>query len=192
MDKYVYVDEVGRGNFYGPCIFCAVCDFDKNIENLAKDSKKTNKQERKTLFDKIKNKVKYKLYYITPQKIDENGLYKEIKSVLNKIVDDFPNHQIIYDGNNNFGFNQIKTVVKADDKIVGVGLASIIAKYHLDKYMKEEHTKHPEYGFASHSGYATKKHIEAVKKFGYLPNHRKSYKIKELEKEKFKKLDNIF
>jgi ribonuclease HII len=191
-NKTIYIDEVGRGNFYGPCIFCVVYDYDNNIINLAKDSKKTTKEEREQLFEQIKNKTKYKLYYIQPSEIDKNGLYKEIKKTLNNIINDFPNYKIIYDGNNNFGFEQIKTIIKADDKIEGVGLASIIAKYHLDQYMKQEHLKYPNYNFMSHSGYATKEHIEAVKKYGYLPNHRKSYKIKELESLKYKKLNDIF
>ena len=120
-------------------------------------------------------------------------MYKEIKNTLNIILNDFQDYnEIIYDGNNNFGFEKIKTIVKADDKIIGVGLASLIAKYHLDEYMEKEHKKYPQYNFISHAGYATKEHIENVKKFGYLENHRKSYKIKELENEKFKKLDDIF
>lgn len=69
----------------------------------------------------------------------------------------------------------IKTIIKGDEKIPAVALASIIAKVSRDKMMEKFHKKYPQYGFNQHKGYGTKKHFKAIKKFGASSIHRKSF-----------------
>jgi ribonuclease HII len=71
----------------------------------------------------------------------------------------------------------IKTITKGDEKIPAIMLASIVAKVSRDRQMFRLHKKYPKYGFDKHKGYATKKHIKAIKKHGRSPMHRKSFKV---------------
>jgi len=73
-----------------------------------------------------------------------------------------------------------KTIIKGDEKIPAIAMASIMAKVSRDKRMRRLHKRYPQYDFINNVGYGTKKHIKAIKKFGPSPIHRKSFKIKEL------------
>lgn len=70
------------------------------------------------------------------------------------------------------------TIIKGDEKIPAIALASIVAKVNRDRYMKKLHKKYPQYDFMNNVGYGTKKHIKALKKFGHSPIHRKSFKVR--------------
>jgi ribonuclease HII len=70
------------------------------------------------------------------------------------------------------------TITKGDEKIPAIMLASIVAKVTRDRMMVKLHKKYPKYAFDRHKGYGTKKHLRAIKKYGRLPIHRKSFKIK--------------
>lgn len=120
---------------------------------------------------------------ISPQKIDKDGLSKSIKEALEEIMIYFKGRKTIYDGKTKFGVESplLETEIKADGKVISVSCASIIAKYNLDLLMETYHKKYPQYGFDTHAGYATKRHIQAVKDYGFLPDHRMSYNVKELE-----------
>ncbi|MDI6717899.1 MAG: ribonuclease HII [Patescibacteria group bacterium] len=75
----------------------------------------------------------------------------------------------------------LKTVVRGDEKIPDIALASIIAKIHRDKYMRKLHKKYPQYEFDIHKGYGTKKHYKKIKKHGVSEIHRKSF-LKKIRK----------
>ena len=181
---YIGIDEVARGNFFGPSLFVG-CDLKvpHNELSFVVDSKKTKKTQRKELYEKIKNKVEFHLVEIPPSTIDKIGLSKAIKGALEEIITHFGDRDYLYDGKTKFNVEnkRLNTLVKADDKVISVSCASIIAKYHLDLKMEEYNKKYPEYGFANNAGYATKQHIEAVKNHGFLKEHRMSYNVKELE-----------
>ena len=66
-------------------------------------------------------------------------------------------------------------IIKGDAKSVSIAAASILAKVTRDRYMEELGEKYPEYGFEKHKGYGTKAHIEAIKKYGITPEHRKTF-----------------
>ncbi len=176
--------EVARGNLFGPSLFVGVSLNAPYTElSFAVDSKTTTKEQRKDLFGKIKDHVEFHMVKIPPQKIDSDGLSKCIKGALDEIAGHFLGRKIVYDGKAKFGceYPLLETEVKADSKVVAVSCASIIAKYHLDLIMEDYHKKYPEYGFNTNAGYGTEKHIEAIKKHGFLPDHRISYNVKELE-----------
>lgn len=180
---YVFIDEAGRGNLAGFCVFCGlVLLSDPHELSFAIDSKKTTKQQRAKWASIIKSKSESIIIKIPAEKIDQIGLSKCISGALEEIKLHFPNKQFLYDGNKTFGVSGIETLVKADALVTGVSCASILAKEQIDLSMEEFDKLYPEYGFCTNAGYGTKKHIEAIKEYGYTPIHRKSYKIKELEK----------
>ncbi len=176
--------ECARGNLAGPCLFVGVSlNVPYSELSFAVDSKTTTKEQRKELYAKIIDSVDYHMVQIPPKKIDSDGLSLCIKDALDKIIKKFDGRKVVYDGKTKFGcdYPLLETEVKADAKVVAVSCASIIAKYNLDLIMEEYHQRWPEYNFIKNSGYATNEHIVAIKKYGYVSIHRKSYKIKELE-----------
>lgn len=157
---------------------------------FADDSKKLSKKQREEMVEKIKNNSEYFIVVTSAKEIDDYGLSSMIKKSLEKIIKHFgENEKYLYDGNKTFGVENknLKTLVKADALVKGVGAASIIAKHTKDTLMLVNHEKYPMYNFVNNSGYATKEHIDAIKKYGYCELHRKSYKIKELEEYENKK-----
>ena len=67
------------------------------------------------------------------------------------------------------------SIIKGDAKSISIAAASVVAKVTRDRMMIELDGKYPEYGFASHKGYPTKKHVEAIQKYGLIEGYRKSY-----------------
>ncbi len=181
-DGYIGIDEVARGNLFGPSLFVGVKLLVPYQElSFAVDSKTTNKAQRAAMVEKIKNGVEYCLIEIPPSDIDSNGLSLCIKGALEQIKEYFGDEKYLYDGNKTFGATDIETLVKADGKVISVSCASIIAKSFLDILFEGYHKEYPLYGFNTNAGYGTAKHIEAIKEYGYTNLHRKSYKIKALE-----------
>ncbi len=68
-----------------------------------------------------------------------------------------------------------RTIVKGDEKFTAIKLASIVAKVTRDKFMNTLHKRYPQYGFAIHKGYGTKRHIAAIKKYGPSETHRATF-----------------
>ena len=176
------IDEAGRGPMAGPLVMAGVV-LKENIEGL-NDSKKLTPKKREALFDEIIDKSIYKIVEVDNKTIDEKGLSFAIKFCLNEIISSLPAERYIFDGNSKFGFD-IETMIKGDSKVAEISAASILAKVTRDRYMIDISKNYPEYGFEKHKGYITKAHIEAVKKYGYSDIHRKSYKIKSLQKSLF-------
>ena len=121
----------------------------------------------------------------TSKDVDELGLSQCLNLGLREIIKHFKNCEFIFDGNSKFGIESLKTMVKADALIKEVSAASILAKHTRDENLKKANEKYPNFEFLSHKGYATQKHIELIKAYGYTEFHRKSYKIKALEKTLF-------
>ena len=90
---------------------------------------------------------------------------------------------LLIDGNRFKPFDDYKyqCIVKGDAKFTSIAAASVLAKTWRDEYMRELALKYPEYGWDRNMGYPTREHIEAIRKFGYTPFHRKSFHVKELE-----------
>lgn len=179
---YIYIDESGRGNLAGEMVFCGLRIIDD--VSFADDSKKLSFKQREEMVEKIKENSDFFTVVTTPQEIDAFGLSAMIKKSLEQIINNFgKDENFLYDGNKTFGVenSNLKTLVKADALVKGVGAASIIAKHTKDMLMKYHHEKFPMYNFLNNAGYATKDHIEAIKKYGQCEIHRKSYKVKELQ-----------
>jgi ribonuclease HII len=178
MSKICGIDEAGRGPIAGPLVMAGVV-LKEEIEGL-NDSKKLSEKRREKLYEEIILKSDYKIVEVSNEKIDEKGLSWAINFCLNEIVNSLDADRYIFDGNSKFGVEILETMVKGDSKVAEISAASILAKVTRDRYMIEIAPLYPNYSFAKHKGYITKKHIAEIEKFGYSNIHRKSYKIKSL------------
>ncbi len=160
-----------------------------------KDSKKLSRKRREVWFKLIKqhSKISYATANISPKIIDKinisqaanlaatralNKLTKKLKTKSYKVFLDgglYLNNRIL---NTRYLILNTKTIIRGDEKIPAISLASIVAKVSRDRIMRKLHKKYPRYDFIHNVGYGTKKHIETIKKHGRLPIHRKSFNIK--------------
>lgn len=176
------IDEVGRGPWAGPLVVGAVVLSGAAIEGLT-DSKKLTKKRREELDLVIRQQASgYGLGWVTPAEIDEIGLSASLVLATKRAVEqvEAPYHEIIIDGTVNFLKETTKgqyvtTMKKADLLVPSVSAASIIAKVARDSYMTEQSLLYPAYGFASHVGYGTAVHSQAIKTHGVTPLHRLSF-----------------
>lgn len=172
------IDEVGRGPFAGPVVTASVIlPKDCNILGI-NDSKKLSEEKRNELFKLIKEQaIEITINMEDNNVIDEiNILQATIKS-MTKNVHSFknkPDYLIVDAVNLDLNIPCI-AMPKADEKSISVAAASIIAKVTRDEYMSQMHLIYPQYKFNINKGYGTKEHIEAIKKYGPCPIHRKSF-----------------
>lgn len=180
------IDEVGRGALAGPVVSCGVFVDSNEFQFLKtlniKDSKLLNHKQRLEIYNRIiEKKIRYSLSFKDNLIINKINILKATLKTFEDIENYFltnKNYFTLVDGNKYFR-NQDDTfelVVKGDSKSIIIGAASIIAKVTRDNiFLTEYENKYPNYGFAKHKGYATKKHIEALKEFGHLEIHRKTF-----------------
>lgn len=176
------IDEAGRGPLAGPVVAAAVILNTDNLDVLdeVNDSKKISENKRNKLFDVVTcNAINYAIVSIDNLVIDDINILNATMLAMNQAVSNLtvkPNFLLI-DGNY-FKNNTIpyRTVVKGDSLSKSIAAASILAKVYRDKWMIEVANKEfPEYHFAKHKGYATKEHIELIKKYGTCKYHRISF-----------------
>jgi ribonuclease HII len=174
------VDEVGRGPLVGAVVAAAVIlDPDKPIEGLA-DSKKLSEKKRQALSIEIKEKaLSWALGRAEAEEIDEINILQASLLAMKRAVEALaikPDHLQI-DGNRcpEMAYS-MEAIIKGDSKIKAISAASIIAKVARDAEMVALDKRYPEYGFAAHKGYPTKKHREALLKYGVIAEHRTSFK----------------
>lgn len=176
-------DEVGRGCLCGPVVAAAVILEDNFEQNLVNDSKKLNLKTRLELNDYIKNNVKdYAIAELSPEFIDQHNILNASIHAMHNALDKLTIRPelILVDGNKFHPYNYIphQCIIKGDSKILSIAAASILAKNYRDQLMIRLHEEFPEYGWNKNMGYATKVHIEALKKFGPTKYHRQSFRLK--------------
>ncbi|WP_210151452.1 ribonuclease HII [Chryseobacterium sp. M5] len=176
-------DEVGRGCLCGPVVAAAVI-LDENFEqSLVNDSKKLSFKTRMDLDSYIKDNVKsFAIAELSPAFIDEHNILNASIHAMHRALDKLAVRPefILVDGNKFHPYNFIphQCVIKGDSKFLSIAAASILAKNYRDKLMIELHEEHPEYGWNTNFGYATKKHQEALIKHGITKYHRQSFRLK--------------
>ncbi|MGB4446656.1 MAG: ribonuclease HII [Cloacibacterium sp.] len=175
-------DEVGRGCLCGPVVAAAVILDDNFEQNLVNDSKKLNLKTRLELNDYIKNNVKdYAIAELSPEFIDQHNILNASIHAMHNALDKLTIRPelILVDGNKFHPYNFIphQCIIKGDSKILSIAAASIIAKNYRDQLMIRLHEEFPEYGWNKNMGYATKVHIEALKKYGPTKYHRQSFRL---------------
>lgn len=173
------IDEAGRGPLAGPVVAGAVV-LPKNCDILyINDSKKLSEKKREELYDVIMEKaLSVGVGFATPERIDEINIlqatYEAMREAVSKLAiqpELLLNDAVTIPG---LSVKQVP-IIKGDAKSISIGAASIIAKVTRDRLMKEYDGIFPEYGFASHKGYGAQTHIEALKKYGPCPIHRKTF-----------------
>ena len=175
------VDEAGRGPCAGPLVVAAVIlkdPFSKELSQV-KDSKELTEAKREQLFEIIiENCIDYNIVEITPDEIDQLGLHKCNIEGMRRAVMGLKTSAgyVLTDGYPIPGLTIPNLSVWKGDKVaISISAASILAKVYRDRIMIELDKKYPNYGLAKHKGYITALHTDAIKKFGVLPIHRKSF-----------------
>mgnify|MGYP000232561229 FL=1 len=175
------VDEAGRGPCAGPLVVAAVIlkdPFSKELSQV-KDSKELTEAKREQLFEIIiENCIDYNIVEITPDEIDQLGLHKCNIEGMRRAVMGLKTSAgyVLTDGYPIPGLTIPNLSVWKGDKVaISISAASILAKVYRDRIMIELDKKYPNYGLANHKGYITALHTDAIKKYGVLPIHRKSF-----------------
>ncbi|WP_082680458.1 ribonuclease HII [Caviibacter abscessus] len=190
------VDEAGRGPLLGCVVACCVYinKIDNEIFEMINDSKKLSESKRDFIYDKLKasDNISYGIGMASENEIDKINILNATFLAMNRALDNLYSKNkaiqgklVIVDGNKLIkGYNGAQEyLVKGDSKNLSIALASIIAKVTRDKIMYEYDKIYPNYNIANHKGYGTKKHYEAIEKYGILPIHRKTFLKKFLNKD---------
>ena len=173
------IDEVGRGPLAGPVVAGAVI-LPKDCDLLyLNDSKQVSAKMREELTLKIKEKaVSVGIGLIGPERIDEINILQATYEAMRQAIQNLSvKPDILLNDAVPIPEVSIKQVpiIKGDAKSISIAAASIVAKVTRDALMKEYDEIYPEYGFASNVGYGSAMHIEALKKYGPTPIHRRSF-----------------
>ncbi len=189
MKYLIGIDEVGRGPIAGPVAVGAFVFLDPKAKRLfrgVKESKQLNEKNREKWFAIINDTkraglVDFCVTFQSEKIIDNKGLSYAIKTALSKsllaLKIDPKSTKVLLDGGLKASpeYKDQKTIIKGDEKEMVIALASITAKVLRDRKMIKLGKKFPDYGFEIHKGYGTKKHYDAIKKYGLLKEHRRSF-----------------
>lgn len=173
------VDEVGRGPLAGPVVAGAVI-LPRDCRILyINDSKQLSEKKREELYQVIQEQaISCAVGYATPERIDEINIlqatYEAMRDAISKLT---PQPDILLNDAVTIPGVPIRQVpiIKGDAKSITIGAASILAKVTRDRLMTEYDKVFPEYDFAGNKGYGSAAHIQALKKYGPTPIHRKSF-----------------
>lgn len=174
------VDEAGRGPLVGPVVAAAVILDPLNPINGLKDSKKLSESKREALVNCIfSQSLGVGIGLAEHCEIDAYNILNATMLAMQRAVFDLPIQPdcVLIDGNRcpKLPF-QTQAIVKGDAKHAEISAASIVAKVTRDRMLKLLDSAYPVYGFGQHKGYGTKQHLEALKQWGPVLQHRKSFK----------------
>jgi ribonuclease HII len=180
------VDEAGRGALAGPVVAAAVILPPVSQLIGVNDSKKLKEKDREEYFDHIvKKAVSIGIAQGTPSRIDRDNILNATLFAMAKAVAKLTvtPDLILVDGRESIDVpGRVIPVTRGDGKSLAVAAASIIAKVTRDRMMRRLHVRHPEYNFSKNKGYGTLEHRAAIEKYGILPQHRKTFAMKGIEK----------
>lgn len=172
------IDEVGRGPLVGPVVTAAVILPKDFYDERINDSKKLTEKKRELLYDVImENAISVGIGISSEDVIDEINILNATKKAMIEAVNNLnvrPEHLLIDAVKLDIDIPQT-SIIKGDAKSESIAAASIIAKVTRDRMMVELDKLHPEYDFKHNKGYGTKKHIEAIRKYGIIKEHRKTF-----------------
>ena len=173
------VDEVVRGSLVGPG-FASTVVFKKNIDKKKiKDSKKLSKNKRNLLEKYIKKNSIWTIGSASLKEIEKLNILNASLLAMERSIKKLKSKPslIMIDGNKLPIMNgyKLKSIVKGDQKVPEISAASIIAKVSRDRLISKMSKKFVKYGWNKNSGYGTKQHLKAIKKFGVTKHHRKTF-----------------
>ena len=177
--KYIAgIDEVGRGPLVGPVVTAAVILPKDFYDERINDSKKLTEKKRELLYDVImENALSVGIGMSDEKVIDEINILNATKRAMLEAINNLsvtPDYLLIDAVKLDTDIPQM-SIIKGDAKSLSIAAASIIAKVTRDRMIIELDKIHPEYDFKHNKGYGTKKHIEALYKYGPIEEHRKTF-----------------
>ena len=179
-------DEAGRGPLAGPVFAAAVILPQDFYHPLLDDSKKMSLKAREELRPIIEREaVAWAVEEVSTEEIDSlnilwasvTGMQRAVRKL--GVKPDF----LLIDGNRFRPFDgyPYETIVHGDATYACIAAASVLAKTYRDEHMRSLAKLYPEYGWERNMGYPTPEHLEAIRRYGYAPEHRKSFHPKQLE-----------
>lgn len=196
--RFVFgVDEAGRGPLAGPVVAAAVCIRDVTFTSRVGDSKVLSEIQRDKAFVEIQERAWVGVGVVDHAHIDKINILRASHLAMTIAVQDLTDRlagatsqvspmkwgradvKVLIDGNSYHGDipYKVECVVKGDAKSMAVACASIVAKVTRDRMMVDFDKLYPQYGFLRHKGYPTQAHRDAIKKFGFTPIHRKTFRV---------------
>lgn len=172
------VDEVGRGPLVGPVVAaCVILPETFSLDGLT-DSKKLSEAKREYFFEEIKKQaVSFGVGVVSEKRIDEINIYEATKEAMIKAINNCnPKPEYVLTDAMKLNLDiPVKPIIKGDLRSITISAASVIAKVTRDRMLYELDEKYPMYDFKNNVGYPTKKHLEAISKYGIIDEHRRSY-----------------
>ncbi len=180
FEKIAGIDEAGRGPLAGPVVVAGVIMPQGSMIEGVNDSKKVTEKKREKLYDLIlEEAISYSVAIIGQDVIDEINILNATKQGVSKVVEglEVKPDLIVVDALTHIDTKGIpyESMIKGDAKCYNIAAASIIAKVTRDRIMRQWDEIYPQYGFITHKGYGTAKHISAIREYGLCPIHRKSF-----------------
>ena len=197
--KYVIgIDEVGRGALAGPLSVGVVAfrlgtGFDPTVLRSLKlhlrDSKKLTPKERERWVKYLRKRedIKFRVASVSSKVVDRLNVSRAANLAVTRAFEKLADERVLrtkplvfLDGGlylkGDWGERlRVRTIVRGDEKINAIKLASIVAKVHRDRLMTRRHEKYPHYDFPKHKGYGTARHIRSLRRHGLSDIHRKSF-----------------
>ena len=175
-------DEAGRGCLAGSVYAAAVILPPDYHNELLNDSKQLTEKRRYALREVIQREaVAWAVGIVTPEEIDKINILNASILAMHRALDQLAvrPEAVIVDGNRfkPYGNVPFSTIVKGDGKYLSIAAASILAKTYRDDYMGKLAEEYPQYDWKSNKGYPTKKHRDAIRKFGTTPYHRRTFNL---------------
>ena len=173
------VDEVGRGSLVGP-VFAATVVFKKNVDKKKIiDSKKLSRNQRNFLEKYIKKNSIWTIGSASLKEIEKLNILNASLLAMKRSIKKLKSKPslIMIDGNKlpiMSGY-KLKSIIRGDEKVAEISAASIIAKVSRDRLISKMSKKFTKYAWNRNSGYGTKQHLRAIKKFGVTKHHRKKF-----------------
>ena len=173
------IDEAGRGPLCGPVAAACVVMPPEPLLLYVDDSKKLTEKRREALYDIITEQaLAYGIAFASELEIDEINILQATFLAMERAMAQLapPPELALIDGNRSKDFGlPVRTIVKGDSLSASIAAASILAKVTRDRLMEQYDEQYPQYGFAVHKGYGTKRHYAALREYGPCPIHRQTF-----------------
>lgn len=175
-------DEAGRGCLAGPVVAAAVIlDPARQIRGL-QDSKQIDEASRERLADRIASRsIAHAIGVCTPTEIDRLNILWASMEAMRRAVEALRTtaDYLLIDGNQRIPGARCpsKAIIKGDCRSRSIAAASILAKTHRDRLMRDLHGEYPQYGWETNVGYPTREHFDALEAHGPTPMHRRSFRL---------------